>query len=102
MVSHRIQGEIHYAQGNYLAAMQNFITALIVSTQYFLKPWNNLPAIGDQTWDERIFVKMIKCTSELGHHAESMILCQFQSEVDYVTAFKSLEERNGYDGMFFF
>ena len=56
-------------------------------------------AITDATWDERIFVKMIKCTSELGHHAESMILCQFQSEPDYVTAFKSLEERNAFDGM---
>jgi len=95
----RIQGEIHYAQGNYLAAMQNFITALIVSTQFFLKPWSNMQALTDATWDERIFVKMIKCTSELGHHAESMILCQFQSEVDYVTAFKALEERNAFDGM---
>ena len=26
-----------------------------------------------------------------------MVLCQFLSEVDYVTAFKSLEERNGFD-----
>ena len=46
-----------------------------------------------------MFIKMIKCTSELGHHAESMILCQYQSEVDYVTAFKALEERNGFDAM---
>ena len=28
-----------------------------------------------------------------------MVLSQFQSEVDYVTAFKSLEERNAFDGM---
>ena len=41
----RIQGEIHYAQGNYLAAMQNFITALIVSTQFFLKPWSNMQGL---------------------------------------------------------
>ena len=46
-----------------------------------------------------MFVKMIKCTSELGHHGESMILCQYQNEVDYVTAFKALEERNGFDSM---
>jgi hypothetical protein len=44
----------------------------------------------DTTWDERMFVKMIKCTSELGHNAESMVLCQLQTEVDYVTAFKVL------------
>lgn len=95
----RIQGEVQYAQGNYLAAMQNFITSLVVSTQFFLKPWSNLQSLQDATWDERIFNKMIKCTSELGHHAESMILCQFLGEVDYVTAFKALEERSGFDGM---
>lgn len=95
----RIQGEVHYASGHYLAAMQNFISALIVSTQFFLKPWNNLQSLTDATWDERMFVKMIKCTSELGHFGEAMILCQFQSEVDYVTAFKALEERNGFDAM---
>lgn len=91
----RIQGEVHYAQGNYLAALQGFVQTLIVSTQFFSKPWSNTEC----PWDERIFVKMIKCTSELGHHGESMVLCQFQSEVDYVTAFKSLEERNGFDAM---
>ena len=96
----RIQGEVHFAQGNYLAALQDFVQTLIVSTQFFTKPWTN--SIGPPSecpWDERIFVKMIKCTSELGHHAESMVLCQYQSEVDYVTAFKSLEERNGFDAM---
>ena len=95
----RIQGEVQFAQSNYLAAMQNFIKTLIVSTQFFNKPWNAVQIISDLTWDERIFVKMIKCASELGHFGEAMVLCQFQSEVDYVTAFKALEERNGFDGM---
>ena len=98
-----IQGEVHFAQGNYLAALKDFVQTLIVSTQYFTKPWTNSVGPGlapaESPWDERIFVKMIKCTSELGHHAESMVLCQYQSEVDYVTAFKSLEERNGFDAM---
>lgn len=95
----RIQGEVHFAQGNYLAAMQNFIKALSVSSHFFQKPWNHMQSLSDSTWDERMFVKMIKCTSELGHHAESMVLCQYQSEVDYVTAFKALEERNSFDAM---
>ena len=99
----RIQGEVHFAQGNYLAALQGFVQTLIVSTQFFSKPWTNslgsIEASNAGGWDERIFVKMIKCTSELGHHGESIVLCQFQSEVDYVTAFKSLEERNGFDAM---
>ena len=93
----RIQGEVHFAQGNYLAALRDLTQSAIVSTQYFTKPWST--SLDATEWDERIFVKMIKCTSELGHHAESMVLCQFQSEVDYVTAFKSLEERNGFDAM---
>ena len=61
--------------------------------------WVYVNDIFVESWDERMFVKMIKCTSELGHHAESMILCQYQSEVDYVTAFKALEERNCFDAM---
>ena len=42
---------------------------------------------------------MIRCTSELGHYAESVVLCQFLSNVDYVTAFKALEERNCFVGI---
>jgi hypothetical protein len=39
-------GEIHYGQGNYYAAMQNFIAALILSTQFFTKPlWVNMQNI---------------------------------------------------------
>ena len=33
----RIQGEVHYAQGNYLAALQGFVQTLIVSPQFFSK-----------------------------------------------------------------
>ena len=41
----RIQGEVHFAQGNYLAAMQHYIKALMVSTQFFQKPWNPMQSI---------------------------------------------------------
>ncbi len=69
------------------------------STQFFMKPWNSGIQSPDSPWDEQMFVKMVKSTTELGHHAQSVVLCQFQSEVDYVTAFKALEERTCYDAM---
>ena len=52
-------------------------------------------------WDDRIFHKMIKCTSELGHHATTVVLCQFlgTDSADYPTAFRSLEDRGSNDCM---
>ena len=41
----RIQGEVHFAQGNYLAAMQHYIKSLIVSTQFFQRPWSPMQSI---------------------------------------------------------
>ena len=46
-----------------------------------------------------MFYKMIKCTSELGHHATTVVLCQFVSDTDYPTAFRSLEDRSSNDAM---
>ena len=64
----RVRAEIHFARANYLAAMQNYLEVLILSTNYFSKPWLNNGQMPSNDWDERIFQKMIKCTSELGHH----------------------------------
>ena len=41
----RIQGEVHFAQCNYLAAMQHYIKALIVSTQFFQRPWSPMQSV---------------------------------------------------------
>ena len=50
---------------------------------------------------QTIFHKMIKCTSELGHHATTVVLCQFlgTDSADYPTAFRSLEDRGSNDCM---
>lgn len=66
----RVRAEIHFARGNFLSAMQNYLECLIVTTNYFQKPWSNNGQMPSQDWDERIFQKMIKCTSELGHHLQ--------------------------------
>ena len=61
---------------------------------------NNVSA-GGNGWDDRIFHKMIKCTTELGHHATTVVLCQFlgTDSADYPTAFRSLEDRGSNDCM---
>ena len=95
----RVLAEVNFAQANYSTAIQHFVQALILTTNYFTKPWaTNIidPASG---WDERIFHKMIKCASELGHHATTVVLCQFVSDSDYPTAFRSMEDRCSNDAM---
>ena len=66
----RVRAEIHFARADYLSAMQNYLECLIVTTNYFHKPWNSSGQMPSQEWDERIFQKMIRCTSELGHHLQ--------------------------------
>lgn len=142
----RIQAEVNFAQGNYLAALRFYIQSLMLTTHYFQKPWTkdsitsiniaattagenlgtslpqpnqstgfsvptgfssagpssaNLLSSGGNGWDDRIFHKMIKCTSELGHHATTVVLCQFlgTDSADYPTAFRSLEDRGSNDCM---
>ena len=143
----RIQAEVNFAQGNYLAALRYYIQSLMLSTHYFQKPWtkdssinlmaltagagtcdnavqqpsisqpqqttafnqvtngsnnaNSVVSSSGNGWDDRIFHKMIKCTSELGHHATTVVLCQFlgTDSADYPTAFRSLEDRGSNDCM---
>lgn len=136
----RIQAEINFAQGNYLAALRFYVQSLMLTTHYFQKPWTKdsmatinlavsapgenvggyqphqstgfpqnssipnstvLASAGGNGWDDRIFHKMIKCTSELGHHATTVVLCQFlgTDSADYPTAFRSLEDRGSNDCM---
>ncbi|KTF81664.1 hypothetical protein cypCar_00042118 [Cyprinus carpio] len=42
---------------------------------------------------------MIKCCSLLNCHTQVAVLCQFLREVDYMTAFKALQEQNSHDSM---
>ncbi|KAF7211608.1 integrator complex subunit 8-like [Nothobranchius furzeri] len=42
---------------------------------------------------------MIKCCSMLNCHTQVAVLCQFLREVDYMTAFKALQEQNSHDAM---
>ena len=88
-------------------AIAHYVQSMILTTNYFTSPW--MPPLGggqpgappaQQTgWDERVFHKMIKCTSELGHHVTTVVLCQFVSDSDYPTAFRSLEDRGSCDAM---
>jgi hypothetical protein len=43
----RVRAEIHFARGNYLSAMQNYLECLIAATNYFNKPWNSSGQVSD-------------------------------------------------------
>uniref|UniRef100_A0A673H9V0 Integrator complex subunit 8-like n=1 Tax=Sinocyclocheilus rhinocerous TaxID=307959 RepID=A0A673H9V0_9TELE len=46
-----------------------------------------------------VLKRMIKCCSLLNCHTQVAVLCQFLREVDYMTAFKALQEQNSHDSM---
>ncbi|QQP39350.1 Integrator complex subunit 8, partial [Caligus rogercresseyi] len=78
-------GELAFSKREFSAAMAYYLEALISSSHYFL-----LKAFEK---DDRLVTRMIKCSSELGNHVSSTILCQLVDGVDYSGAFRSLEER---------
>uniref|UniRef100_A0A673ARS5 INTS8 TPR repeats domain-containing protein n=1 Tax=Sphaeramia orbicularis TaxID=375764 RepID=A0A673ARS5_9TELE len=47
----------------------------------------------------QVLKRMIKCCSMMNCHTQVAVLCQFLREVDYMTAFKALQEQNSHDAM---
>lgn len=90
----RVQAEVCFALSNYPQALRFFLKTLIMSTNYFQKPWSS-----GNDWDEVIFHKMVRCTAELGQLATTVVLCQFVSDCDYAVAFRYLEDRGSCDAM---
>ncbi|XP_041376535.1 integrator complex subunit 8-like [Gigantopelta aegis] len=89
----RTQADIYFANSQYSSAMKYYLEAGVVATDFFTRPFTKT------TFDDQIYRKMIKCCSYLQCHTQVALLCQFLDDVDYTTAFKSLQERNTYDAM---
>jgi integrator complex subunit 8 len=91
----KLQGDLEFVSGNNESAMKYYVQSIIISTEYCTLPMQR-PLI-----DENIIRKMIKCTSNLGCFLQSAVLCQFTEEIDYITAFKCIQEKssNNQDAM---
>ncbi|MEE6463501.1 hypothetical protein FKM82_005937 [Ascaphus truei] len=83
-----IQADIYFASNQYSAALNYYLQAGAVCSDFFTKQ------VPPDVYTDQVIKRMIKCCSLLNCHTQVAILCQFLREVDYKTAFKSLQEQN--------
>uniref|UniRef100_A0A672PIX4 Integrator complex subunit 8-like n=1 Tax=Sinocyclocheilus grahami TaxID=75366 RepID=A0A672PIX4_SINGR len=86
------QADIYFGN-QYSAAMHYYLQAGTVCSDYFTKP------VPPDVYTDQVLKRMIKCCSLLNCHTQVAVLCQFLREVDYMTAFKALQEQNSHDSM---
>uniref|UniRef100_A0A673HBD1 Integrator complex subunit 8-like n=1 Tax=Sinocyclocheilus rhinocerous TaxID=307959 RepID=A0A673HBD1_9TELE len=77
------QADIYFGN-QYSAAMHYYLQAGTVCSDYFTKP------VPPDVYTDQV-LEILKCPVA--------VLCQFLREVDYMTAFKALQEQNSHDSM---
>lgn len=87
------QADIYYVTNQYSAALHFYLQAGAVCTDFFTKP------VPPDVYTDQVLKRMIKCCSMMNCHTQVAVLCQFLREVDYMTAFKALQEQNSHDAM---
>ncbi|KAJ8267890.1 hypothetical protein COCON_G00130620 [Conger conger] len=87
------QADIYFVTNQYSAALHFYLQAGAVCSDYFSK------AVPPDVYTDQVLKRMIKCCSLLNCHTQVAVLCQFLREVDYMTAFKALQEQNSHDAM---
>lgn len=80
-----------YAQNHYSAALKHYLTAILMSTDYFAQPPPKTLV------DDSMYKRMAHCCTKLQCHTQAALLCQLMEEPDYSAAFKSLNERQSQD-----
>uniref|UniRef100_A0A669DFA9 Integrator complex subunit 8 n=1 Tax=Oreochromis niloticus TaxID=8128 RepID=A0A669DFA9_ORENI len=84
------QADIYFVTNQYSAALNLYLQAGAVCSDFFTK------AVPPDIYTDQVLKRMIKCCSMLNCHTQVAVLCQFLREVDYMTAFKALQEQNRY------
>ncbi|XP_060798673.1 integrator complex subunit 8 isoform X2 [Neoarius graeffei] len=87
------QADIYFVTNQYSAAVHYYLQAGTVCSDFFTKP------VPPDVYTDQVLKRMIKCCSLLNCHTQVAVLCQFLREVDYMTAFKALQEQNSHDSM---
>uniref|UniRef100_A0A673APE1 INTS8 TPR repeats domain-containing protein n=1 Tax=Sphaeramia orbicularis TaxID=375764 RepID=A0A673APE1_9TELE len=87
------QADIYFVTNQYSAALNLYLQAGAVCSDFFTK------AVPPDVYTDQVLKRMIKCCSMMNCHTQVAVLCQFLREVDYMTAFKALQEQNSHDAM---
>ncbi|CAF92049.1 unnamed protein product, partial [Tetraodon nigroviridis] len=84
------QADIYFVTNQYSAALNIYLQAGAVCSDFFTK------VVPPDVYTDQVLKRMIKCCSMMNCHTQVAVLCQFLREVDYMTAFKALQEQNRY------
>uniref|UniRef100_A0A674NZW2 Integrator complex subunit 8 n=1 Tax=Takifugu rubripes TaxID=31033 RepID=A0A674NZW2_TAKRU len=87
------QADIYFVTNQYSAALNIYLQAGAVCSDFFTK------VVPSDVYSDQVLKRMIKCCSMMNCHTQVAVLCQFLREVDYMTAFKALQEQNSHDAM---
>ncbi|XP_023648781.1 integrator complex subunit 8 isoform X2 [Paramormyrops kingsleyae] len=87
------QADIYFVTSQHSAALHYYLQAGAVCSDFFSK------AVPPDVYTDQVLKRMIKCCSLLNCHTQVAVLCQFLREVDYMTAFKALQEQSSHDAM---
>uniref|UniRef100_A0A8D3BJS6 INTS8 TPR repeats domain-containing protein n=1 Tax=Scophthalmus maximus TaxID=52904 RepID=A0A8D3BJS6_SCOMX len=87
------QADIYFVTNQYSAALNIYLQTGAVCSDFFTK------AVPPDVYTDQVLKRMIKCCSMMNCHTQVAVLCQFLREVDYMTAFKALQEQNSHDAM---
>lgn len=87
------QADIYFVTNQYSAALNFYLQAGAVCSDFFTK------SVPPDVYTDQVLKRMIKCCSMMNCHTQVAVLCQFLREVDYMTAFKALQEQNSHDSM---
>ncbi|XP_058474830.1 integrator complex subunit 8 isoform X1 [Solea solea] len=87
------QADIYFVTNQYSAALNLYLMAGAVCSDFFTK------VVAPDVYTDQVLKRMIKCCSMMNCHTQVAVLCQFLREVDYMTAFKALQEQTSHDAM---
>lgn len=89
----KLKGDLQYVMSHYSSAMKWYLEAIVIVSDYFARPVLK-PMIEDY-----VYKRMMKCCMQMQNFTQAAILCLFQDEIDYATAFKCASETNSCDAL---
>uniref|UniRef100_T1J245 INTS8 TPR repeats domain-containing protein n=1 Tax=Strigamia maritima TaxID=126957 RepID=T1J245_STRMM len=89
----KTMADLNYVLGYHAKCLKFYLEAGAASSDFFHYP------VPRTIFDDLVYRRMIRCCSQLTYHTQAAVLCQFLDEVDYMVAFKALQEKNCSDAM---
>ncbi|KAB7506085.1 Integrator complex subunit 8 [Armadillidium nasatum] len=90
------KADLAFNQKLFRKAIQNYLTAIFVATNYLRNDTNNPE---QNAMDNVVLRRMISCCMALDSYTQAAVLCQFLEPIDYNTGIRCIQERNAIDGM---